>query len=63
MKFKELLEVVDDDTQIKALIILYRTRFSTTHYKNYYITNPPDLLESDVQKIQTKGEELIVYLK
>ena len=63
MIFKELLGVVDDYTQIKVLIILYRTTFSATHSKNYYITNCCDLLEVEVEKIQTRGVELIVYLK
>lgn len=63
MKFKELLGVVGDGTQVKILIIAYGVRFTATYYKKQYTSNYRDLSDLDVQKIETSDGELMVYLK
>lgn len=63
MKFKELLDVVGDGEQVKASIIVCGVRFIATYYKKYYMSDARNLLELDVQKIESSDEELIVYLK
>lgn len=63
MKFKELLDVVSDGTQVKTTIIVYGVRFTATYYKEYYKSDRTNLLDFYVQKIEASDDELIVYLE
>lgn len=62
MKFKELLDVVDNGKEIKTVINVYGARFIAVYNKNTYRNNCHILLDKDVQKIEASDDELTITL-
>lgn len=64
MKFKELLNFVDNGQEVRVLIKVYGIKFISTHYKGYYTTKEFEpLLQQDVDSIEALDDVITVTLK
>lgn len=64
MKFKELMNLVDDVEQIRVKIKVYGITFISTHYKDFRTAKEYEpLLEKDIVRIGAIDDYLTVTLK